>query len=220
MTSRSFACTSSNWPKLADRMCVIRPPPVARRSSYGAPTAGKCAAESSVLAQNGPLQVVSLRLSVHSPQPITAASSPLNSTISSPSRSPVGDDVKSLWAGSWSGGAASAGRRVTDNLPSISPNQRAPDVEAGSIGIAMIQLNATFKVTHDDKYLSRAEWFAAWAVKKFWPADKPLPRASVRENIYSAASRCDTLAMSMLQTSLLRHQPEKEAQGSLIATDR
>ncbi len=97
---------------------------------------------------------------------------------------------------------------------------RPYDIEAGSIGNAIVLLNAAYKMTHDERYLARAEWFAAWGVKKFWPDDKPLPRASVRENIYSAASRCDTLAMAMLQTSLLRHKPEKEKEVSLIATDR
>jgi len=72
----------------------------------------------------------------------------------------------------------------------------------------------------DEKYLVRAEWYAAWAAKKFWPDDSPLPRASVRENIYSVASRCDTLAMALLQTALLQTQPEKEKELGLIATDR
>ena len=36
-----------------------------------------------------------------------------------------------------------------------------------------------------------------------------------RGNVYSAASRCDTLAMAILQTSLLRHQPERESEVSL-----
>jgi hypothetical protein len=99
-------------------------------------------------------------------------------------------------------------------------SKEKPDVEAGSIGNAIVLLNAVFKITRDEKYLVRAEWYSAWAVKKFWPDDKPLPRASVRENIYSAASRCDTLAMAMLQTSLLRNQPEREKEVSLIATDR
>jgi hypothetical protein len=98
--------------------------------------------------------------------------------------------------------------------------ERSPDVEAGSIGNVIVLLNAVFKMTHDDKYLSRAEWYSAWALKKFWPDQSPLPRASVRENVYSAASRCDTLAMAMLQTSLLRHHPEREREVSLIATDR
>ncbi len=101
-----------------------------------------------------------------------------------------------------------------------SKSERAPDVESGSIGNVIILLNAAFKMTHDDKYLARAEWYSAWAVKKFWPDQNPLPRASVRENIYSAASRCDTLAMAMLQTSLLRNQPAREKEVSLIATDR
>ena len=99
-------------------------------------------------------------------------------------------------------------------------SKEKPDVEAGSIGNAIVLFNAVFKITHEDKYLVRAEWYAAWGAKKFWPDDKPLPRASVRENVYSAASRCDTLAMAMLQTSLLRNQPEREKEVSLIATDR
>jgi hypothetical protein len=102
----------------------------------------------------------------------------------------------------------------------VKKGERAPDIEAGSIGNVIVLLNAAFKMTHEDKYLARAEWYSAWAVKKFWPDASPLPRASVRENIYSAASRCDTLAMAMLQTSLLRHQPERESEVSLIATDR
>ncbi|MDP1588272.1 MAG: hypothetical protein Q8M07_11040, partial [Prosthecobacter sp.] len=95
-----------------------------------------------------------------------------------------------------------------------------PDIVAGSIGNAFVLLYAAYKMTQDNKYLARAEWFAAWGAKKFWPDESPLPRASVRENVYSAASRCDTLAMAMLQTSLLRHQPEREKEVSLIATDR
>ncbi len=100
------------------------------------------------------------------------------------------------------------------------PGKQAPDIEAGSIGNAITLLNAAFKMSNDEKYLARAEWFATWAVKKFWPDKNPLPRASVRENIYSAASRCDTLAMAMLETSLLRKQPDREREVSLIATDR
>lgn len=107
-----------------------------------------------------------------------------------------------------------------EGLVSPEKSGRAPDVESGSIGNVIVLLNAVFKLTHDDKYLTRAEFFAAWAAKKFWPDKSPLPRASVRENIYSAASRSDTLAMAMLQTALLRTQPEKEKELGLIATDR
>jgi hypothetical protein len=94
------------------------------------------------------------------------------------------------------------------------------DIEAGSIGNVIVLLNAVYKIAQDEKYLSGAEHYAAWAAKKFWPDQHPLPRASVRENICSAASRCDTLAMGMLQTWLLRHQPERDREVSLIATDR
>lgn len=95
-----------------------------------------------------------------------------------------------------------------------------PDMEAGSIGNVIILLNAVFKISHDDKYLAGAERYSAWAAKKFWPDKSPLPRASVRENVYSAASRCDTLAEAILQTWLLRNQPDREREVSLIATDR
>ncbi|WP_170266492.1 hypothetical protein [Brevifollis gellanilyticus] len=98
--------------------------------------------------------------------------------------------------------------------------ERGPDIEAGSIGNVIVLLNEVHKLTKEEKYLARAEWYAAWAVKKFWPDEHPLPRASVKENIYSAASRCDTLALAMLQTAMLRKDPEKEKALRLIATDR
>ena len=107
-----------------------------------------------------------------------------------------------------------------EGIKSSDKSGRQPDVEAGSIGNVIVLLNAVFKLMKDDKYLARAEFFSAWAMKKFWPDASPLPRASVRENIYSAASRSDTLALAMLQTALLRTQPEKEKELRLIATDR
>ncbi len=57
-------------------------------------------------------------------------------------------------------------------------------------------------------------------MKNFWPDTHPLPRASVRENVYSAPSRSDTLVMALLQTSLLRHQPERAKTVKLLASDR
>ncbi|MSU50313.1 MAG: hypothetical protein EXS37_14710 [Opitutus sp.] len=97
---------------------------------------------------------------------------------------------------------------------------RSPDVEAGTIGNVMVVLNAAFKISGDSKYLNRAEWFGAWAVQNFWPDASPLPRASVREDVYSAPSRSDTLVMALLHTWLLRNQPERERDVSLIPTDR
>jgi hypothetical protein len=105
-------------------------------------------------------------------------------------------------------------------LPEPGRKGNPPDIEAGSIGNAIVLLNEVHKATGEEKFLTRAEWFAAWAVRKFWPDKRPLPRASVRENIYSAASRCDTLALAMLQTALLRSAPEREKQLGLLATDR
>lgn len=104
--------------------------------------------------------------------------------------------------------------------PDFQPDPRSgvADIEAGMIGNVILALNAAFKINGDPKYLARAEWFCAWAVRHFWPDASPLPRASVRENIYSAPSRSDTLVLGLLQTWALRHGREKDI--VLIATDR
>ena len=106
--------------------------------------------------------------------------------------------------------------------PDFKPDERGrpPDVEAGVIGNVMLVLNNAYILTREVKYLARAEWFGNWAVKNFWPDAHPLPCASVRENVYSAPSRSDTLVMALLQTSLLRHQPEKAKTVKLLASDR
>jgi hypothetical protein len=107
--------------------------------------------------------------------------------------------------------------------PDFKPEEktgRPPDIEAGTIGAVIESLNAAYRISRDAKYLARAEWFGSWAVKNFWPDQSPLPRASVRENVYSAASRSYTLVMALLETSLLRHRPEQERKVTLIPTDR
>lgn len=83
----------------------------------------------------------------------------------------------------------------------------APDVESGSIGNIIVLLNAVFRLTLEDSCLARAEFFSSRAAKKFWPDQSPLPRASERENIYSAASHCDTLALAIFETALLGSRP-------------
>jgi hypothetical protein len=106
--------------------------------------------------------------------------------------------------------------------PDFRPDERGrpADVEAGVIGNVMLVLNRAYLISGEAKYLARSEWFGNWAVKSFWPDAHPLPRASVREDIYSAPSRSDTLILALLQTSLLRHQPEKAKTVVLIASDR
>ena len=98
------------------------------------------------------------------------------------------------------------------------PHSGVADIESGMIGNVILTLNAAFKISGEPKYLARAEWFCDWAVRHFWPDAHPLPRASVREDIYSAPSRSDTLLLALLQTWALRHGREKEI--VLIATDR
>lgn len=85
-------------------------------------------------------------------------------------------------------------------------------VDAGTIGRVISLMNYAHRLSGDAKYLRRAEWFADWAAEKFWPDAQPLPLptfpSSAKQNFYSASSRCDTLAMAMLETWLVRHKPE------------
>ncbi len=100
------------------------------------------------------------------------------------------------------------------------PTGRPPDIESGVIGNVIHILNAAHRASHDEKYLARSEWFAAWAAKHFWPDAHPLPRASVREDIYCAASRSDTLVLALLETWLARQPPARAKGVSLIPSDR
>ncbi len=89
-------------------------------------------------------------------------------------------------------------------------------VDTGTIGRVIGLMNYAYRVSGEEKYLRRAEWFCDWAVGKFWADGLPLPLPSVpfseRQNFYSASARCDTLAMNMLETWLLRHKPEMKIQ--------
>jgi hypothetical protein len=91
-----------------------------------------------------------------------------------------------------------------------------PKVDTGTIGRVIGLMNYAWRLTGEQKYLKRAEWFCDWAVEKFWGDGLPLPLPSVpfseRQNFYSASARCDTLAMNMLETWLLRHKPELKIQ--------
>jgi len=111
------------------------------------------------------------------------------------------------------------------SAPDLAPYKRPdngatvyPDVEAGSIGDVMAVLNTAYRLSGQEKYLQRAEWFGRWALAHYWPDRHPLPCASVRENVYSAPSRSDTLAMALLHTWILRHAPDSKV--SLIDCDR
>ena len=87
-----------------------------------------------------------------------------------------------------------------------------PKVDAGTIGRVIGLLNYAYRLTGDENYLRRAEWFSDWAIEHFWGDGLPLPLptvpASARQNFYSASSQGDTLALNMLNAWLLRHKPE------------
>jgi len=106
-----------------------------------------------------------------------------------------------------------------DNYLRASPG-RDDDVTAGAIGNVILLLNAAFEMSGEEKYLERAEWFGRFAITCFWPDELPLPlpSRSARENVYAASSRCDTLAMAMLETWQLRTRSRQKAE--LLPTDR
>jgi len=87
-----------------------------------------------------------------------------------------------------------------------------PKVDAGTIGRVIGLLDYAYRLSGDEKYLRRAEWFSDWAIERFWPDRQPLPLPSVSaskgQDYYSAFAHGDTLAMNLLQTWLLRHKPE------------
>lgn len=91
---------------------------------------------------------------------------------------------------------------------------------SGAIGNVILLLNAAFRISGEEKYLQRAEWFGQWALTYLWPDSHPLPLPSkpARQNIYAASSRCDTLVIAMLDTWQLRMRPEQQV--DLIPTDR
>ena len=93
-----------------------------------------------------------------------------------------------------------------------------PDVEAGTIGSVMELLNWAYRETKEAKYLDRSVWFGEWALSHYWTDGLPLPRATVRENIYSAPSRSDTLVMALLDAWMLANPTAKTY--PLIPTDR
>jgi predicted neuraminidase len=87
-------------------------------------------------------------------------------------------------------------------------------IDTGTIGRIICLMNHAYRISRDEKYLNRAEWFANWAQERFWGDGLPLPLpsfpSSEKQNFYSASSRCDTLAMSMLEAWLLRNQPKSK----------
>jgi len=100
-------------------------------------------------------------------------------------------------------------------LSSDPPNKDG--LVAGAMGDVIANLIAAHRLTEDMRYLRRAEHFADTAVQVFLKGG-PLPQTTGTATDYCAASRCDTLMMTMLDLHLIRNRPEVEVR--LIYTDR
>ena len=88
---------------------------------------------------------------------------------------------------------------------------------AGAMGDVIANLIAAYRLSRDENYLRRAEFFADLAIEVFLP-EGPLPRTTGKAEDYCSASRCDTLMMQLLDLHLIRKVPG--AKVRLVYTDR
>lgn len=97
--------------------------------------------------------------------------------------------------------ALEAAARYMDSAPDTSI-----PLYPGALADAIELMIGCYGVTGDSKYLERADYFAAEALRIFFH-DSPLPRASAQHDHYEAITRGDTLAMELLKLWAVRNQP-------------
>jgi hypothetical protein len=99
--------------------------------------------------------------------------------------------------------------------------KRDPDLTIalypGALGEAIAVMLGAYRLTHELKFLERADAFADTALDVFWK-DSPLPRASSKNDHYEAITRGDTLAMVLLELWAAHAAPATDLH--LIWTDR
>jgi hypothetical protein len=88
-----------------------------------------------------------------------------------------------------------------------------PSALADAIGVLL----AAHRISGDAKFLDRADHFARIAVDLLFD-DGPLPRATSRHDHYETITRCDTLAMVLLDLWLRRNMPGRQVR--LVWSDR
>ncbi len=105
----------------------------------------------------------------------------------------------------------SADRFLTSNPPNTD------ELVAGALADVIANLIAAYRLTDDEKYLNRAEYFADLAVEVFLTSG-PLPQTTGKATDYCAASRCDTLMMQLFDLHVIRNRPKSNVK--LVYTDR
>jgi hypothetical protein len=82
----------------------------------------------------------------------------------------------------------------------------------GSMAEAVFLMVAAHKLTGQDYYLNRAEYFGQQAVKIFFDHSSPLPKASSEHAHYETITGGDDLMMALLDLWVAENQPKKKPQ--------
>jgi len=86
-----------------------------------------------------------------------------------------------------------AGARYLKNDPPAATIQKP-----GITGDAIFLMTTAYELTHDTRFLNRADYFAAIGMEKFLDIS-PLPRVAVGFDHYEAITRGDTMMMALLE---------------------
>lgn len=78
------------------------------------------------------------------------------------------------------------------------PDPVTDDLWTGEYGMVILNQLAAYRLTQKEVYLTSARHYADEAIRLFWDADKPLPRASTKTDYYDVISSPDTLMLSLL----------------------
>ncbi len=103
--------------------------------------------------------------------------------------------------------------RYLESLPNFKET-----IYPGPMGHVVLHMLAAYEITGEEKYLTRADYFARLAVSSFLSDASPLPRASSRHDHYEAITRADTMMMAFLKIWAI--QNKRELKSNLIFNDR
>lgn len=78
------------------------------------------------------------------------------------------------------------------------PDPVTDDLWAGEYGMVILNQLAAYRLTQREVYLTSARYYADAAIRLFWDAGKPLPRASTKTDYYDVISSPDSLMLALL----------------------
>jgi len=82
----------------------------------------------------------------------------------------------------------------------------------GSMADAIFHMLAAYKLTGQDYFMDRAEYFAQQAVRIFLDDSSPLPKASSAHGHYETITGGDDLMMALLDLWVAKNQPKRKFQ--------